>query len=1470
MDQTKNTIDISSYEKGQEAAAHLLRNWRKRPKIEDPRDSEFARGALDTIIARLTGSDDVDREMREYSEAAAEQLTSANRTIYEILQNADDQKASSVRFAFRRHGRGELLIAHNGDPVVLPDVIAMTLAFLSWKRADAAAKGRFGIGLKTLNQLGARLGVHCPPYHFMIEKGRIKQIEPVRQIRYLFDASLGDTLLALTLDQEFSAEDIDGWVKDINASHLLFLDHVRTVSLTNLTTGRSDWVSDLFEEPLPSVQLELRSGMRIEARRSAISDRNNSKRIWSKYQVDYPVPSDLKRAHKATAEITPLTIAVSELCEPGIIAAGMALDFRTALPISLSAQFDPDLGRRGLTERKWNKWLFARLGDLAAAVAQYRFEHSIPTAWQSIPLIEENLEGDPWVVECIDALIRCVHERIRVKARINVEDRAFRLNQISYEAPEIAGLLTEADSRRLSPDQEPLPMMARDSAGRYLRVLDDLGDAHRIEVELALELLDLDVETLGPRPTEWFILLTDAAIAADMDSELSELKSVVADDGSRHAPNGAILLVRQLDEDSIAARLKLEKRVAPAYFRATTPRRVREWLSNHCISNKSADPLSILSALSRRISDEPLVVDDETLLMLRGALHAIDDIHQPSLAAAIGNVIAVDGYVYYEGRRVQQPVKPAESYLPTPIAKDTRGWAAASKTVERIQWIDPRYSETLRAGTAGEFGARRFFLLLGAAVGPRLIASGEAAPEPFFDEQPIVQADALRRLASSPPPTCLARDWISPDLNRVIADIVQQPVDGKRRERSRALFETLAREWEQLGEKSETTAMYFYRYWRPAGNVPATWLAHAASEPWLSSKSRKKVAPSEAAIESLTTRLTRGQSKSQYVYELNENDSGHPLVAALGIKGTPPASELLDELRALKEQYGAHVREEDVRPLYAALAALIPRDSGQRMGDPSAGDIRHAFDRENLLLVAGEWIRPGSAFQGKAIFGKRGKFVPDHRLLYPLWHLLRIKHPEFSDCLEVLEEIANSGSDPTREDYAVMVDVFRHLAGHVAILKTGMKRRLAQLPLWTSKGWKKARPLYAVNDRSLENALGEQIALWRPNCSVQSLGQVPSLLGVTLLTDQQFAIDRKCRLEASNWTTSMVFRKTVAHLQGELARKNHRLWEAMDWNGLLGLELIQADPLLTCTVIGGRKVSVARKIHIEDGRLYFADADELGSPDAGARLAASFFSSELPEMLDYAWSYWWRAAEEKGPPEELNLATKITEEDSFHEMIAGARAAVGKRLFAGGAVTKERRIGKIKAPPLPPLRRLKTFEGATIARVEVTEGTRKVEQQKKASKVLVIDPLSPIGQAGRQRPAGPVQEWNEEERERRGYEVLAAAIKEISHQNLQDFRAIRHVGADSIDELRRYFELKAHLGDAPDEVRLEASQFERAVREGTNYFLAVVAGLEEGKKTEISIFPDPVRNLQWHRTSTIKLCGVRSGARRALRILISD
>ena len=93
--------------------------------------------------------------------------------ITEVMQNADDLGAASVRVAIRPTVSGrDLLIVHDGSPLRLEDVGAMVLPWLTTKSRDPSMSGRFGIGQKTLLALGGPIEVHCQPFHFKVEQGR--------------------------------------------------------------------------------------------------------------------------------------------------------------------------------------------------------------------------------------------------------------------------------------------------------------------------------------------------------------------------------------------------------------------------------------------------------------------------------------------------------------------------------------------------------------------------------------------------------------------------------------------------------------------------------------------------------------------------------------------------------------------------------------------------------------------------------------------------------------------------------------------------------------------------------------------------------------------------------------------------------------------------------------------------------------------------------------------------------------------------------------------------------------------------------------------------------------------------------------------------------------------------------------------------------------------------------------------------
>jgi hypothetical protein len=98
----------------------------------------------------------------------AEQLY-ADRThfIYELLQNAEDARASKVSFALRKTG---LEVRHDGQRFTTSDVIGISDLLMGTKAADDATIGRFGIGFKSVYAFTASPEIHSGREHFFIER----------------------------------------------------------------------------------------------------------------------------------------------------------------------------------------------------------------------------------------------------------------------------------------------------------------------------------------------------------------------------------------------------------------------------------------------------------------------------------------------------------------------------------------------------------------------------------------------------------------------------------------------------------------------------------------------------------------------------------------------------------------------------------------------------------------------------------------------------------------------------------------------------------------------------------------------------------------------------------------------------------------------------------------------------------------------------------------------------------------------------------------------------------------------------------------------------------------------------------------------------------------------------------------------------------------------------------------------------
>ena len=175
----------------QQQAIRLVRDiWEsgiESASFDDPRTPEFAKAALSELVALLEkGVPGLLKEALEGADLSANQLAvDDTHGLMELVQNADDQRASRLRFGLRRTStRQEFLAAHDGDPITVSDIVAMCVAFVSTKRNDPGMTGKFGIGLKTLSRLADRFEVHCSPYHFEIAGSKIRMISRPRRTKF--------------------------------------------------------------------------------------------------------------------------------------------------------------------------------------------------------------------------------------------------------------------------------------------------------------------------------------------------------------------------------------------------------------------------------------------------------------------------------------------------------------------------------------------------------------------------------------------------------------------------------------------------------------------------------------------------------------------------------------------------------------------------------------------------------------------------------------------------------------------------------------------------------------------------------------------------------------------------------------------------------------------------------------------------------------------------------------------------------------------------------------------------------------------------------------------------------------------------------------------------------------------------------------------------------------------------------------
>ena len=1421
--------------------------------------------------------------------------------ISEIIQNADDVDASQVRLVL---GPTDLWVGHSGRPVQLRHVLGLATPWLTTKRSEAAPIGRFGIGLMALRSISNVLEVHCHPYHVQLGEPTLSPIDPAMPPPVLGEA--GWTTLRIPFEQGMiGAGELAEWLDRWDSSALLFLGSVSRVTLfdTEGTVIRELSISRSDSGEVPPN--EWNPSRSVSRRGVETSDG----RAWLVYTEEVTSPVGVLRTRKATDTTTPIAIALPQFSiDYGQIHAGLPV-IQTRLPIFANAQLDPITNRRDFANNDWNKALVPLVADLWSRAALDLFARDPKVAWQSMPLpdvIEGNVQS-PFIAELEDAIVAQARQRVASQLSLHVPGQdEVRLAELAVEARPLEKILTVTETALLASLPATLPFELRDQTGRWRTVLEDWRRAganipDEVSVEQALELVGDET-----RPVSSTIALVAVGLEEGFNACLIELPCIVAQDG-RHMvpPSGDSPTAVAAETTPLAEQIGVVTLLHAEHLgggRAAVA--VLKWLRSCGALLDISDNRDVVRRLAtagkagRRIAT-PLT--DQQVQALRVAFEGMDLEDLRDLGPDIGRAVALEAYVYVaKGRKRERKTTTAhlaDAYLPRAINREPDSFPIAASNSVGITWIDDRYAKVLRSPSGREgIGAQRFLRLLGAEAAPRLrlhpmlmsryVSESRHGLSISIPDSPRIRSQAMQDRGG----TYTLQDRDCPILADLIQDISRMRLTKARRKRAGALLATFGRAWDRLySEFSEVECARDSYGWQDRGRMPAYWLLVASDVAWLDDESGTPRRPRELRVRTPGNVAIYGQDSPDYLHPSLFNPNWRTVLEALGVTGDPSRSELITRLKDLRdtENEGRWTFEEVKREtavLYKALAQSLISTGGR--SDIGVEQLRRDFQHgDGLILTDLGWLPPQGVLAGPPIFRRYKAFAPEIADTGSLWMSLRLREPSLEDCLHVIRAIARKRGTPGSDDEAVLLQTMRTLAFHAetgvtprvrAKFTPRVRAKLRKLPLWTSRGWMRDRPVYATGDPILAAGLRNQLPLWEPGGELQQFSSLLNPLRVEEIPATSAAVVEP-RLATEQEDLSELFELSIHHLQEDLARNDPFLAKSIivPWHLIQEFKVYVHPKLLLEVSVwrGGADVvyqcKVMAKVDSDRGLVFVQSPEELSRVDSGGRAIATLFGGD-PRLVALAWRAACDRAESGLQARSIELAEQRSkrEQDKMESEIEARTTEIRERIAASQhGQGRSRGLGRTESGPSGGRENRETPSRLESTRVLVNpesldivdpKGRLESSEQRPPRKTgggrnLVEPKRGGSGPRGR----NPIRLYTDLEKENVGLDLLRKLLSS-DVEEIADIRAQHGVGADAVDKLNHFYELKVSAGAEPDLITMTAAEVKRALTT-PGFFLVVISGIEGVDAQPMArVIVDPLSQLQPAEGGSITLSGVRN------------
>ena len=1483
-------------ERAKEAADQIFNDPKASPGPSFvPNNTEEARAAVERLGELFEGLPETAKIAFDGARKSGILLSGKSlQGLAEIVQNADDAEASEVHFLLRP---SELLATHNGLPVHLRDVHGLATPWLSTKADDASTIGRFGIGLYTLQALSPTFEVHCAPYHVRVGDPTVAPVGPA-EMPPRFCEPGWTTLLIPLQDGVLRLEQLEEWFDDRwDDSSLLFLRHVARVTLLE-SNGSS--IRELALSRYRDEDLTLKLGTSAIWRESATTADGRS---WALYGTEVPKPKDVERARKATGATTPIAVAFPlGPTEAGQIYAGLPVA-PTSQPLFANAQFDPLTSRTDFGETSWNKALPILVADVWTEAVLDLFARDPQAAWQAIPLPRDE-DGASEVVQSLEsAVVEKARQAVASRLSFPVHGQGHvSLSQLAVEAQPLEGVLSNAETARLAGLGAALPVALRDPNGRWRLVLDDWRShgadlPEEVSVERALDLVGDDGRTVSST-----IALVAAALKEGLGSILLELPCVIALDGRRLIPPDADSTEAVSTHRSpLTEHLGITTLLHSEYLANTNGApEILDWLEDCGALLDVSDDGEVLRRIARagrsgNTIKSPLA--DEQVRALRDAFEHIDQDEAQNLGPDVGRAIRLKSYMYNaEGRKTRDTARPADTYVPLAITRESIGFAVAADKTQGLMWLSDHYAKALRsdAGRDG-IGALSLLRLLGAETVPRPQLHAEHETPYMWsnrrDKRPGLpqgvaggteaRSMAMRHLRA----THTLEDYDCPDLRAVAIDISEERQGERRRKRAGALLAALDRAWDRhLSDYAEVEAARKDLRWHTRGRIGAFWLWQVKDIEWLDDASGTARKPAELRLRTPGTEAIFGKNSPDYLHADLVQEKRHDLLVKLGVSSDPSRFDLVERLRKIKidsseVETPPEILRQDSALVYRALAQSL-KSKPINSTDLNEDQLREEFARSHLVFTNLDWQPPQSVLTGTPIFKNLRAFAPAPKKYKPLWDALRLRSPSQHDCLGVLKEIASDREDaPDEAEEAILLDTLRALSKHCEDGATVASREAKNLALWTSKGWAHDRPVYATDDPVLADGLGDHIQIWKPGGGLEQFRPLLEPLGITeIQASETRVIGPEHAFEDPDRTE--LFQKAVELLRDDLIRNDEQLAKGLTvpWESL-AMCTVKVHPSLALAVSVAQdqeyECVANAKIDIKHATAYVSAPTMLTRESGGGRALAALFEGDARRIAQ-AWLAACEGTVEGIEAQAIELAYERVEPEDVElrddNRLAELQAQISQKQDSPQEPASRRAVGgthppytvthkpeqKKQPPSLTAPRKLVDPQSLTPVDPDgrLVQGTPSTASNIGESPSRVGSLREP--RSGTSGPSNmtPLRGYSDIDRENVGFELFVRAVG-TDQNKITDLRSQRGVGADAVDEEGRFYELKVYANSEPDEVTLTASEVRRA-HATPDFFLVVISNVEEGADGPaiVRIVANPLEELHPTDRGTITLSGL--------------